>query len=193
MRATPASKFKMRCRLLRLLGPRPPRQIGFPWVGVRPWCWAPQAAALLAIGGVVAWNLRPAQAPRPVTRTMITLPPGDQLAALEDPAVAISPDGTQIAYVAVRAGARQVFLRALDSLEANPVPDTEGATGIFFSPDGQWLGFDAHAYLKKIHGDARLHSGRKLGGAAAGVGQPEWNGTAFGGAATRLYQSAHFS
>jgi hypothetical protein len=108
------------------------------------------AAVLLALGAVAAWNLRPAQAPRPVTRTIITLPPGDQLAALEDPAIAISPDGMQIAYVAVRAGARQIFLRTLDSLEANPVPDTEGATGIFFSPDGQWLGFDAHGYLKKI-------------------------------------------
>jgi hypothetical protein len=41
-------------------------------------------------------------------------------------------------------------LRALDNLEAKPIPSTEAATAPFFSPDGQWLGFFAGGKLKKI-------------------------------------------
>src|SRR5207237_6874904 len=40
--------------------------------------------------------------------------------------------------------------RAMDSLEARSIPGTEGATGPFFSPDGQWLGFFEGQKLKKI-------------------------------------------
>ncbi len=38
----------------------------------------------------------------------------------------------------------------MDSLEAKPVPGTEGAVNPFFSPDGQWLGFFAGGKLKKV-------------------------------------------
>jgi serine/threonine-protein kinase len=116
------------------------------WRRVLPW-----AAAILAV--IVAclgtWILKPSAA-KPITRTVINLPPGDQLAALDYPAIAISPDGTQIAYVAIHAGTRQIHLRALDSLEARALAGTEGANTPFFSPDGQWLGFFAGGKLKKI-------------------------------------------
>ena len=114
------------------------------------------APASLLIGGLVAalvfWTLKPAPTPPTsrVTRTVINLPPGDELAALDFQAIAISPDGTQLAYVATHSGTRQIFLRALDSLEAKPLAGTEGANTPFFSPDGQWLGFFAGGKLKKI-------------------------------------------
>ena len=38
----------------------------------------------------------------------------------------------------------------MDSLEAKPIPGTEGAVNPFFSPDGQWLGFFAGGKLKKV-------------------------------------------
>jgi eukaryotic-like serine/threonine-protein kinase len=101
------------------------------------------------LAGLATWNLKP-EGPRPVTRTVITLPPGDQLAVIDFPAIAISPDGTQIAYVATRSGTRQIFLRSLDSLEARPLGGTEGADCPFFSPDGRWLGFFVLGRLSKI-------------------------------------------
>jgi serine/threonine-protein kinase len=85
-----------------------------------------------------------------VSRFTITLPPGDQLADLDYPAIAVSPNGSQIAYVAIHAGTRQIFMRALDSLEAKPLAGTEGANTPFFSPDGQSLGFFAGGKLKKV-------------------------------------------
>jgi eukaryotic-like serine/threonine-protein kinase len=103
------------------------------------------------IAGIIIWNLRPSLLPQPVSRFTITLPPGQQLAGLEiGPAVALSPDGTQLAYVARQGGTQQLYLRPMDSLESKPISGTEGATEPFFSPDGQSLGFFVSGQLKKI-------------------------------------------
>ena len=124
----------------------------------------------LAITSLAVWNLKPAPAtpPKPVTRLTITLPPGDQLAGLNYLAIALSPDGSQLAYVARRGGRQQIYLRALDSLEARPVAGTEGANSPFFSPDGQWLGFFAAEKLKKV--SANGGAAQILGDAAVPTG-----------------------
>jgi len=111
-----------------------------------------------AITGLAIWNLKPIPpAPRPVSRLTIVLPPGQQLMVPENgPAVALSPDGTHIAYVAREGLTQQVYLRAMDSLEARPIPGTEGPVAgtnyaePFFSPDSQWIGFFAGGKLKKV-------------------------------------------
>jgi serine/threonine-protein kinase len=110
------------------------------------------ALVLVAVAtGVATWNLKPSPPPQPVSRLVVTLPPGQQLAGLDGgPAIALSSDGTHLAYVARQGGAQQLYLRALDNLEARPIPDTEGAVAPFFSPDGQWLAFFAGIKLKKV-------------------------------------------
>jgi Tol biopolymer transport system component/predicted Ser/Thr protein kinase len=127
---------------------------GFRALGRRALILGLGALLLVAVvTGFAIWNLKPAPAPpsQPVTRTVINLPPGQQLAGLDNgPAVALSPDGTHLAYVARQGGAQQLYLRAMDSLEARPIPGTEGAVNPFFSPDGQWLGFFAGGTLKKV-------------------------------------------
>jgi Tol biopolymer transport system component len=65
-------------------------------------------------------------------------------------AVVISPDGSQIVYVAVRNGTSCLMLRRLDALEATRLTGTEGASSPFFSRNGEWIGFFAEGYLKKI-------------------------------------------
>ena len=118
------------------------------------WWLASGAAGVLAgatIAGLVAWQMTSsAEPPRPVTRFVITLPPGQQLAGLS--ALALSPDGSQLAYVAMDGANanRQIFLRAMDGVDAKPIAGTEGASSPFFSPDGQWLGFFAGGSLKKL-------------------------------------------
>jgi Tol biopolymer transport system component len=107
-----------------------------------------------AVASLVSWNLKPTpqSPPQAVTRTVINLPPGRVLAGFETgPAVAISPDGTRLVYTASQGGNQLLYLRAMDSLlEAQPIPDTEGASSPFFSPDSQWLGFLAGGGLKKV-------------------------------------------
>jgi Tol biopolymer transport system component len=103
-----------------------------------------------AITAIALWNLKPTP-PRPVSRYVITLLPGQQLAALDfGPAVALSPDGSHLAYVARQGGVRQLYLRAMDSLESKPIPGTEGSLNPFFSPDGQWIGFFSVGKLRKV-------------------------------------------
>jgi eukaryotic-like serine/threonine-protein kinase len=120
------------------------------WRRTLPWALGFLAAA---ITGVAVWTLKPS-ATKQVTRTVITLPPAQRLAGWSDLVLAISPDGSQLAYVARTQGAggetQRIYLRGMNSLEANPIPGTEGAVDPFFSPDGQWLGFFADGKMKKI-------------------------------------------
>src|SRR5262249_11826700 len=55
--------------------------------------------------------------------------------------IAISPDGTHIAYPAVENGKRLLYLRSVDQLEARPIPGTDYAGNPFFSYDSEWIGF----------------------------------------------------
>jgi Tol biopolymer transport system component/predicted Ser/Thr protein kinase len=90
--------------------------------------------------------------PRAISRLSVTLPPGQQLAGLINGlAVALSPDGTHLAYVARQGGIQQIYLRAMDNVEPRPIPGTVGAINPFFSDDGQWLGFFAGSKLKKVY------------------------------------------
>jgi Tol biopolymer transport system component len=105
------------------------------------------------VGGIAVWNLKsaPAPSPQPVSRFTIALPPGQQLADVDTSlAVALSPDGTQLVYAARQGIAQQLYLRAMDRLEARPIPGTDDAFNPFFSPDGQWVGFFARGKLMKI-------------------------------------------
>ena len=63
----------------------------------------------------------------------------------------ISPDGRKLAFTAVDSS-RKVLLwvRPLDSLVAQRLPDTDGATLPFWSTDSRWIGFFADARLKKV-------------------------------------------
>ena len=85
---------------------------GSEWGGPLPlWRRTPAiaAAALIvaALAGLAAWYLK-APAPQPVTRLALTLPAGQHLAALDQPAIAISPDGKNVVYVAVQSSSAGV-------------------------------------------------------------------------------------
>jgi serine/threonine-protein kinase len=64
--------------------------------------------------------------------------------------VAISPDGTRLAYVGRRGSTQQLYTRAVSELDVTPIPGTEGAVSPFFSPDGNWVGFGADDELRKV-------------------------------------------
>jgi eukaryotic-like serine/threonine-protein kinase len=123
--------------------------------------WTLTALAAAAVVGA-AWLRYAAQTAAPpaapnIRRLLIGLPDGRPLArAASMPlgvghgSLAIAPDGTRVVYVMERDGVTQLFLRALDALEADPIPNTEGAFGPFFSPDGKWIGFFARNRLQKV-------------------------------------------
>jgi serine/threonine-protein kinase len=114
--------------------------------------WGVLSLLLAAATGIAAWTMRPRPQipPQPVSRTVIALPPGQHLTGLDERAIALSQDGTQLAYVALQGDKQQIYLRSIDNPEPKAIPGTEGGTSPFFSPDGQWLGFFADRKLKKV-------------------------------------------
>jgi Tol biopolymer transport system component/predicted Ser/Thr protein kinase len=105
--------------------------------------------ACLVVVGVALRSLMhtPLTLARPTVRLVMTLPANDQLAlgANLEP-IALAPDGSRLVYVGIRGGVRQLFARMVNSfVDATPIPGTEGATSVFFSPDGQSIGFVANS------------------------------------------------
>jgi serine/threonine protein kinase len=63
---------------------------------------------------------------------------------------AISPDGKFLAIVSMRDGHTQLWLRRLDSSDAQPITGTEDAANPFWSPDSRYVGFFTDDRLKKV-------------------------------------------
>ena len=79
------------------------------------------------------------------------LPP--EKATLMGPSMALSPDGRRLAFFATFEGQNLLWVRSLDSLSAQALPGTEGASSLsppFWSPDSRFIGFFTGEKLKKI-------------------------------------------
>ena len=101
--------------------------------------------ASLAVGGFSVWSsTRPALPV--VVRFPIPLAADQAFTFSGRPTVAISPDGSQVVYVANNS----LWLRPLNQLHAVQVPGTAGGRGPFFSADGQSIGFWVSRQLKKV-------------------------------------------
>ncbi len=91
--------------------------------------------------GLLLWSLTRSTPPRgAVKRVVIPLAPAAALARNDrHPAVAISPDGEHVAYVAGESS--QLYLRSMDEREGKLIDGAEDARAPFFSPDSQWVGY----------------------------------------------------
>jgi serine/threonine-protein kinase len=111
-------------------------------------------AAGAGIAAYTTFSLTRASAPSLlVVRSTIALPMGARFMNPGVAAVAISPDGTRLAYTTNQ----RLYLRPLDQLEPTPIRGTEvardGAEAVrqpFFSADGRWIGFWQDGQLKKV-------------------------------------------
>jgi eukaryotic-like serine/threonine-protein kinase len=63
---------------------------------------------------------------------------------------AVSPDGRRVALRVIFEGKVRLWVRALDSLTAQPLAGTEEAAYPFWSPDSRFIGFFSGGKLKKI-------------------------------------------
>jgi Tol biopolymer transport system component len=117
-----------------------------------PWI-ASAATAGAGAGGLAvwAWGRRSPPAPAETTRLRLALPEGAVLARkFTQQSLALSPTGRRVAMIAAGERGSIVWVQRLDSLTANPLPGTEGATMVFWSPDGAFIGFWAGGKMKKI-------------------------------------------
>lgn len=101
--------------------------------------------------GVLYWNRKP-EKPRVIRSYIKPMPNSSFLFGTSSTyGFALSPDGRRIAYVAEGAGNRaMLWVRSLDSLDAQPLAGTQDAAAPFWSPDNRFVGFFADGKLKKI-------------------------------------------
>ena len=132
----------------------PVEPIGAAQPGGQPWgMMIGLVVVALAVGGMVTWLLiqpsSPEQAPN---RFVIRPSPPAVLASGGGADVAISPDGRHLVYLATEeSGLSQLHLRSLDDFVDRAIPGTEFATGnVFFSPDGESIGFFVPSELRKV-------------------------------------------
>jgi eukaryotic-like serine/threonine-protein kinase len=116
--------------------------------GWRRGAWAAVGAAL-AVALTASLLFRSREPPRAV-RTSI-LPPEKSAFVFESGPMALSPDGTRLAFIASTAdGKNLLWARALNGMSAQSLPGTEDASYPFWSADSRFLGFFAGGTLKKI-------------------------------------------
>jgi Tol biopolymer transport system component len=108
-----------------------------------PMRWLAGAAALTLLGalagGFAVRGLDRAPTPKP-TYFAAALSLGDDLMQ-QASGVAISPDGTRIAFGGSQGRQPWLFLRSFDELQQRLIPGSKDGFAPFFSPDGQWLAF----------------------------------------------------
>ena len=110
----------------------------------RPWWRRAMPIAAAALGasvltGGALWMTRPTVPAGVVSRFVVPFEEG--LQGGPTPAIAISPDGTRIAYAALPG--RQIFVRAIGALAARPITEARPALprSLAFSPQGDWIAY----------------------------------------------------
>jgi serine/threonine-protein kinase len=124
--------------------------------------WLVAGAAVCLVAGAtlatLGWQTSGRPAPPVVQRVSLALPADRAVDFFWFPnqSLAISPDGTEVAYVSANPGAppersTQLRVRSLASLTIRDLPETFLAHNPFFSPDGQSVAFfTRNGALKKI-------------------------------------------
>jgi eukaryotic-like serine/threonine-protein kinase len=131
-----------------------PRASVQPRADARHATWRPWAVAAFATSLAVAALLRKTPAPAAATgsvRFQVPPPAGGIFTGWSEATTfSFSPDGRTLAFSAVEGGITRLYLRPLASLEAKPVPGSEGGRSAFWSPDGKALAFFANSQLKRL-------------------------------------------
>jgi serine/threonine-protein kinase len=113
-----------------------------------PWIVALLALLIAVALAIKSWRV-PEKAPSPVRRFVISLP--EPISDQWRPNLALSPDGTQLAYAAGFGFPNaHLYHRSFNELEFKLIPGTEGGHSPFFSPDGKWIGFFTEGRLKRV-------------------------------------------
>jgi Tol biopolymer transport system component len=107
--------------------------------------------AVTAAAAAVLWPSAPVSTNTGVSRLSILAPPGEQVYP-DSTAVAVSPDGTMVAFVvgSVARSENELWVRSIGSMTARRLEGTESAALPFWSPDGRRIGFFSNSKLKIV-------------------------------------------
>jgi Tol biopolymer transport system component len=105
------------------------------------------AAVLVALVAAALFSYRPADRPAAASEKRFEIP----VTGMASPFyISLSPDGQRVAYIAATAGGKTaIWVRPLNSLDAQMLPGTEGASPPDWSPDSRFIVFSADGKVKK--------------------------------------------
>jgi Tol biopolymer transport system component/DNA-binding winged helix-turn-helix (wHTH) protein len=147
--------------------------------------------SLIAIVGLIGsvlgwWDYRQKQPPQTVVRFLVSPPPKITIQDLDS--IALAPDGSQLAFIGEASdGQKQLWLRPLDAVNAQPLAGTELVTAAFWSPDSDSIAFFAGGKLKRID----LHGGSPQTICNSPAGRGTWSQTGtilFDGPGAEIYR-----
>jgi serine/threonine-protein kinase len=126
--------------------------------------------SVAALAGLALASRDEAAPPAPTMRFVLYAP--DSVRPFDNfpwPA-AISPDGSTIVYSVARSQSEtMLYSMRTDQLEGRPIPGTANAFQALFSPDGQWVAFQATGAEKKVRLDGSAPVKIADGGGANGA------------------------
>ena len=109
------------------------------------------AAVVVAGYALTALRRESSRPPAPVARYVVWAPDSSRPATNYPWPGAISPNGGVVVYTPSN-GHGLVALRS-DQLDPRPIPGTEDAAQVIFSPDGEWVGFESNGKFRKVRLD----------------------------------------
>ena len=121
----------------------------------KPRKWAAVGLVLLSVvllAALMSWVERPAsrEGARQVVEFDIPAPAGTIFApSITRQPFAISPDGKRLAFTATGTNGTNIWLRDLASPDMRPVPGTEGAWAVFWSPDSRSIYYSVKLSVKQ--------------------------------------------
>jgi serine/threonine protein kinase/Tol biopolymer transport system component len=117
-----------------------------------PLLWiATSALLLVSVIALAVALVRSGGRPEPIIRSSLLSPPGVAYNTTVGGHLALSPDGTKLAFVAADSTGKQaLWVRSLALMSATVLAGTERSSYPFWSPDSRSLGFFADGKLKRI-------------------------------------------
>ncbi len=113
-----------------------------------PWLWVAATGLAAALATFAALSFFSGEPLQRMTRSSLLAPDGGKMRA--EYGLALSLDGSALAFVAEKDGLIQLWIRGMDGLSARPLEGTENSRHPFWSPDGNHLGFFADGEMKRI-------------------------------------------
>lgn len=110
--------------------------------------------AVAAVAALIVVVRKPAPAAMGAIRFVIATPDSEKPVDVTPWPAAISPDGRVVVYGVRHAnGTTQLYALHTNQLDAHPIAGSTNGEQPIFSPDGQWVAFEANGKLRKVRLD----------------------------------------